>query len=170
MNTTATPPTMTGATVTYASFGSRLVAWIIDLIVIWCVQMIIATPVLTFLGFGLAAQVQDGGFQSDEDAIGWVITLISTMMATAVVMWVVALLYFALMESSKTQGSLGKMAMGIKVTDMDGQRVSFGKAFLRNIGKIVSQLILYIGYLMAAFTEKKQALHDIMASTLVLKK
>ena len=97
-------------------------------------------------------------------------TTASAIMATAIVMWVVALLYFAFMESSKTQGSLGKMAMSIKVTDMDGQRVSFGKAFLRNIGKIVSQMILYIGYLMAAFTEKKQALHDIMAGTLVVKK
>jgi uncharacterized RDD family membrane protein YckC len=170
MNTTVTPPTMTSTTLAYASFGSRLVAWLIDAIVIWCAQAIIATPILTFLGFGIASQVQDGGFESDEDAIGWVITMISTMMATAMVMWVVALLYFAFMESSSKQASLGKMAMGIKVTDLEGNRVSFGKAFLRNIGKIVSQVILYIGYFMAAFTEKKQALHDMMASTLVVKK
>jgi uncharacterized RDD family membrane protein YckC len=170
MNTTATPPTMTGTSITYASFGTRLVAWLIDVIVIWCVQMIVATPILTFLGFGIASQVQDGGFQSEEDAVGWILAAVSAIMATAIVMWVVALLYFAFMESSKTQGSLGKMAMSIKVTDMDCQRVSFGKAFLRNIGKIVSQMILYIGYLMAAFTEKKQALHDIMAGTLVVKK
>jgi uncharacterized RDD family membrane protein YckC len=169
MNTTVTPP-ITSTSLTYASFGSRLVAWLIDTLIIWCAQMIIATPILTFLGFGIASQVQDGGFESDEDAIGWVITMISTMMATAMVMWVVALLYFAVMESSSKQASLGKMAMGIKVTDLEGKQISFGKAFIRNIGKIVSQMILYIGYFMAAFTEKKQALHDMMASTLVVKK
>jgi uncharacterized RDD family membrane protein YckC len=87
-----------------------------------------------------------------------------------IAVWVISLLYFSLMESSKTQGSLGKMAMGIKVTDLEGQRISFGKAFLRSIGKVISQMIMYIGYIMAAFTEKKQALHDIIASTLVVKK
>ncbi len=79
-------------------------------------------------------------------------------------------LYFALMESGKNQATFGKMAVGLKVTDMDGGRISFLKATGRLFGKIISGLILYIGYIMAAFTEKKQALHDIMASCLVVKK
>jgi uncharacterized RDD family membrane protein YckC len=82
---------------------------------------------------------------------------------------VISWLYYALMESSAKQATLGKMAIGIVVTDLDGHRISFGRATGRYFGKILSGLILGIGFLMAAFTEKKQALHDILASTLVVK-
>ena len=79
-------------------------------------------------------------------------------------------LYFALMESSTNQATLGKMSVGIRVTDLDGRRLSFGQATGRYFGKILSGLILGIGFLMAAFTEKKQALHDMLAGTLVVRK
>jgi len=78
-------------------------------------------------------------------------------------------LYFALMESSAWQATLGKRAVGIKVTDMEGGRISFGRATGRHFGKFVSALIFYIGFIMAGFTEKRQALHDIMAGCLVVK-
>ena len=77
-------------------------------------------------------------------------------------------LYFALMESSSKQGTLGKMALGIKVTDLSGNAISFGKATGRHFSKIVSMIILSIGYLLAAFTPKKQGLHDMMAGCLVV--
>ncbi len=79
-------------------------------------------------------------------------------------------LYNALMESSATQGTLGKMALGIIVTDMNGDRISFGKATGRFFGKIISSLILCIGFLMCAWTENKQCLHDMMAGCLLYKK
>ena len=79
-------------------------------------------------------------------------------------------LYFALMESSAKQATLGKMALGIVVTDMGGKRLSFGRATGRFFGRIISGLILGIGYLMIAFTEKKQGLHDMIANTLVINK
>ena len=84
---------------------------------------------------------------------------------TLVISW----LYFALMESSAWQGTLGKKALGLRVTDTDGNRIGFGRATGRYFGKIVSAIILFVGYIMAAFTAKKQALHDIMASTLVVR-
>ncbi len=74
------------------------------------------------------------------------------------------------MESSPQQATLGKMALGLKVTDLRGEPISFGKATGRYFGKFVSELILYVGFMMAGWTEKKQALHDIMAGTLVVKK
>jgi uncharacterized RDD family membrane protein YckC len=77
-------------------------------------------------------------------------------------------LYFALMESSERQATLGKMALGIYVTDVEGRRISFAKATLRYFAKILSTLILFIGFIMAAFTARKQALHDMIANTLVL--
>jgi uncharacterized RDD family membrane protein YckC len=78
--------------------------------------------------------------------------------------------YFAWMESSDYQGTVGKLAIGIKVTDLEGNKISFGRALGRNLAKLLSALILLIGYIMAAFTERKQALHDIIASTLVIKR
>jgi len=86
------------------------------------------------------------------------------------VMTIAKILYFILMESSSAQATLGKMALGIKVTTLDGQRIGVGRATGRYFGKIVSTLILFIGFIMAGFTEKKQALHDIMAGTLVVNK
>jgi uncharacterized RDD family membrane protein YckC len=72
------------------------------------------------------------------------------------------------MESSKNQGTLGKMALGLRVTDMDGRRISFGRATGRYFAKWLSTITLLIGYIMAAFTPKKQAMHDMIAGTLVL--
>jgi uncharacterized RDD family membrane protein YckC len=71
--------------------------------------------------------------------------------------------------SSPKQATIGKQAMGIIVTDLNGGRIDPGKAALRWVGKIISCIILFIGYIMAAFTERKQALHDMIAGTLVLK-
>src|SRR5205085_2767525 len=71
---------------------------------------------------------------------------------------VIGWLYFALMESSARQATLGMMACSIRVTDMNGGRISFGRATGRYFGKFLSQLTLLIGYMMAGWTEKKQAL------------
>lgn len=79
-------------------------------------------------------------------------------------------LYGALQESSHYQATLGKRACGLIVTDMSGQRISFARATGRHFGKIVSWLTIFIGFIMAGFTQRKQALHDIMAGTLVIRK
>jgi uncharacterized RDD family membrane protein YckC len=92
------------------------------------------------------------------------------MSVASLISWVVNLLYFSFMESSKFQATIGKLALGIIVTDVGGQKLDFVKALIRNISKIISSCILFIGYLMAAFTEKKQALHDMIAGTLVVNK
>ncbi|MFA5495531.1 MAG: RDD family protein [Porticoccaceae bacterium] len=77
-------------------------------------------------------------------------------------------LYFAGMESSVAQATLGKQLLGMRVTDLDGNPIGFGRASGRYFAKILSSLILLIGYLMAAFTSKKQGLHDILAGCLVV--
>lgn len=79
-------------------------------------------------------------------------------------------LYFSLMESSVRQATVGKMALGIKVVDQAGQRLSFAHALGRWFAASLSYLTLYIGFFMAALTAKKQALHDLMANTLVVDK
>jgi uncharacterized RDD family membrane protein YckC len=166
--TTATSPTIASAN--YASFGARLLAVIIDVIIIGVLQSVVIGPILGMLGLGIASQVDSSGNISEEQAIGMVGAAMAAMGSITLIAWAISILYFAIMESSKAQASVGKMALGIKVTDMDGNKISFGKGLLRSIGRIISQMILFIGYLMAAFTEKKQALHDMIAGTLVVKK
>jgi len=78
-------------------------------------------------------------------------------------------LYFAGMECSASQGTIGKMAFGIKVTDGNGAQISFLRASGRYFGKILSAMTLNVGYLMAAFTNRKQALHDLVSGCLVVR-
>lgn len=77
-------------------------------------------------------------------------------------------MYYALLESSPWQATIGKIAFNMVVTDLDGNRISFARATGRYFGIILSSLILFIGLMMAGWTEKKQALHDMLAGCLVV--
>jgi uncharacterized RDD family membrane protein YckC len=129
----------------YAGFWRRFAAYIIDSILI---SVVFWLAVLI-----LGAIAGDGG------------VIVAYILGT-----IGGFAYYAGMESSSNQATVGKIALGIQVTDLQGNRVSFGKALGRNLAKILSALILYIGFIMAAFTAKKQALHDMIAGTLVVKK
>ena len=80
------------------------------------------------------------------------------------------LLYYVIMESSKYQGTVGKIVMSIEVTNLNGERVSFQRALRRYVASIFSDLTLGFGFAMAGFTRRRQALHDMMAGTLVVRK
>ncbi|MGH9775685.1 MAG: RDD family protein [Candidatus Acidiferrales bacterium] len=140
----------------YAGFWLRFVAYIIDGLALGVVGGIIGV----FVGIGLGASMANGDPSAMIAALGPI------YLFAIVGGW----LYFALCESSSWQATLGKKAMGLTVTDMNGRRISFGKATGRFFGKIISGMILYIGFIMAGFTEKKQALHDMLAGTLVMKR
>ena len=77
--------------------------------------------------------------------------------------------YFELMESSEQQGTFGKVVMGLQVTDLEGHRITLKKATIRYAAKFLSSVLLMIGYLMVAFTARKQGLHDKIAGTLVVR-
>lgn len=101
----------------------------------------------------------------------YAVTLVLTLIHESLV-WVAylgSILYFPLMESSSFQGTLGKHWLKLKVIDEHGERIGTGRAFGRFFSKILSGIILYIGYIMVAFTEKKQGLHDKLVSTYVVK-
>lgn len=78
--------------------------------------------------------------------------------------------YYAYFESSYRQATPGKKLLKLKVVDINGEQLGIFTALLRNFGKVISQALFLIGYVMAAFTPKKQALHDIFARTLVVMK
>ncbi|MBT1698703.1 RDD family protein [Fulvivirgaceae bacterium PWU4] len=130
-------PTVESTRLQYAGFGIRFGAYIIDFVLLFVVNFVI----------GLAlAQVP---------LLGSLISL------------VIGVCYFGYMESSDGQATLGKMAVGIKVGDENGGPITFMNALGRYLGKIVSALLLCIGFLMVAWDEKKQGLHDKMAGTYV---
>jgi uncharacterized RDD family membrane protein YckC len=154
------------APVQYAGFWRRFVAYLIDSIIIGVVSCLVLIPVFAVLGIGIGL----GGIE-EEEAAGFILApVIGFMLFAGLVLAVGEWLYFALMESSNRMATLGKMAIGIKVTDLNGNRVTFGRATGRYFGKILSGMIFMIGYIMAGFTEKKQALHDMIASCLVVMK
>ena len=138
----------------YAGFWVRFCAAFIDGIVVNIIGMIVGFIIGFIVGMTL------GSTEAVQGLAG---------LLGAIVGIIISWLYFALMESSPKQATLGKQALGIKVTNLDGRSISFGQATGRYLAKFISTLILLIGYVMAAFTKKKQALHDIIASTLVVK-
>jgi uncharacterized RDD family membrane protein YckC len=147
----------------YGGFWIRFVAFIIDVIVVSVVTW--PLRVLLFI-VGFRPHVTFG----NPDFHPMLPFLIGAGIFVAVVRFFVGWLYWAGMESSSYQATLGKMALGLKVTDMAGNRISFARATGRYFSKILSGMILFIGYMMAGFTERKQALHDMIAGTVVLKK
>jgi uncharacterized RDD family membrane protein YckC len=154
----------------YAGFWKRFLAFIIDAIIIGCVRWVVITPILVSMGIGVASEIQN----LDSDDPSTMLPIVGAIMAmagiSALVSSVIWILYYSFMESSKYQASVGKLALGIIVTDTNGNKLDFAKAFVRNICKIISSMILFIGYIMAGFTDKKQALHDMIANTLVVNK
>lgn len=134
----------------YAGFWKRFAAFLIDTIITMIGSFAIG------LMFGIILVL--GGIDDPE-----VLEVIGNILG-----FFIGWLYFCVMESSPTQATLGKMALGIKVTDLEGNPIGFGKAAGRYFGKIISTVILLVGFTMVAFTEKKQGLHDMMAGCLVV--
>ena len=142
--------------VRYGGFWIRVVAAVMD----WLIVSVVVSPVAWIMI--LMIHVAGGAVRMPDVGVGLVRGIVvQTLFFCA--FWI----YEAAMESSSRQATLGKMALGLKVTDEQGQRISFARATARYFSKIVSGMILFIGYIMAGFTARKQALHDMIAGTLV---
>jgi uncharacterized RDD family membrane protein YckC len=154
--------------VAYAGFWLRFVAYLIDSAVVGAAFLVVVLVSIPVFGIGYLQQLVSGLQNSEPDfSPALIFVIFDLIFAISVATW----LYYAFMESSTRQGTLGKMAMGLTVTDMQGQRVSFGRATGRFFAKIITGLVpLFIGYIMAGFTAKRQALHDMIASCLVMRR
>jgi len=131
----------------FAGFWRRLLAYLIDSLLLFGVQISVAAGVILMAPHDFRA-------------------IANLAPVSAALTWA----YFALMESSPLGATVGKLALGLYVTDSRGDPITFARASARYWLKIVSTLILMFGWLMAAFTPQKQALHDVIAGTLVLRK
>jgi uncharacterized RDD family membrane protein YckC len=152
---TSYPATVPAVVTGYGGFWIRVVAAIIDSIIM---RVVVAPVSIIFGGLGLAGMMS-GLPHRGIGLLGSGVTLIALFFGS----W----LYEAFMESSSYQATLGKMIFGMKVTDLNGNRISFGRATGRHFAKILSGMILCIGFIMVGLTERKQGLHDLLAGTLV---
>lgn len=139
--------------VVYAGFWERFGAWFIDAIILSVIGVVIGLvlgrPRITY---------------TDNSSL-YVLYFNTSNLFNLIIGW----LYFALQESGPSQATVGKRALGLKVTSMNGGRISFGQATGRHFAQFLSAIIIFIGYLMVIWDAKKQALHDKLAGTLVVK-
>jgi uncharacterized RDD family membrane protein YckC len=151
----------------YAGFWLRFVAHLIDSLLLGVVVLALLVPLFFLTGLGGLLHSINPEHQPDPAVIAAFASSIALLVGGSVLAgW----LYSAYFESSDWQGTVGKKVMNLVVTDMQGNRVSFGRASGRFFAKIISGLIpLGIGYILAGVTEKKQALHDMIAGCLVLR-
>ena len=153
----------------YAGFWIRFLAYFIDNMVINIIMWILIFPILGVLGIQFDAIEEFRELETIDPEIGLALML-SVMPAIITLSLLVSWMYYALLQSSARQATIGKMALNLIVVDINGGRLTFARASLRFFSKIISSAIFMIGYIMASFTEKHQALHDIIANTYVVRK
>jgi uncharacterized RDD family membrane protein YckC len=154
---------------TYAGFWLRVAAAIIDGVIMSIALGVLFVPLFLLSGLGttIGALNQHNGRPDPAIFVG----LIGMILVFAGVSVLVQWLYHAYLESGERQGTWGKQMLGLYVTDLTGNLITFGRASGRFFAKIVTGMIpLGIGYIMAGFTDRKQALHDMIASCLVLRR
>lgn len=154
------PPPAVAARPPYGGFWLRAVAYLVDNVILG----ILFTPI--FLIFLLPAVLktinQINAEEPPTELFGAILLMVPFL-------WIIQWLYEALTTSSSWQGTVGKRVLRLKVTDEAGNRISFARATGRFFGKILSRLIMDIGFIMVAFTERKQGLHDLLAGTYVVR-
>ena len=144
--------------IVYGGFWLRFAAYIIDSILL---SPIVAVVILRPL-------IARGTINADNP-IAFLEGSSQQIMAAKLLITMISWVYFASLESSIWQATVGKRILGLRVTDLEGRRISFLRASGRYFAKILSGMILLLGFVMAGFTEKKQALHDFLAGSLVMR-
>ncbi len=144
----------------YAGFWRRVLAFLIDALLVGAVTSFL--DALLHISYVPSFTTGDNGVPVFHYPAGYY-----SGSGLNTLVW---LAYYTLMESSQLQGTVGKLVLGLVVTDRNGQRLSIVHALARNLAKYISALICFIGFLMVAFTQRKQGLHDLIAGTLVLRK
>ncbi|HUU28486.1 MAG TPA: RDD family protein [archaeon] len=159
----------------YASFLKRFVAHVVDVLFASMIAGFLVLPFILLQIPGIISRLHfvrwkffgvydpESVFELLKEALPF-----QALFYWAFVFIVAYWLYFAVFESSPRQATPGKMMLGIFVTDLYGYRISFWRALGRTLGKVLSKMLCYLGYLLALVTDRSQALHDLIAGTLVL--
>jgi len=153
----------------YAGFWLRFLAYLIDtaVLIIPC-WLIVIVIIAGAGGTGVLINARNRGADNPAEVFAALAPLLGIIFVAIIFMIAGMWLYFAYQESSEQQATIGKRVLSLRVTDKNGNRLSFGHASGRYFAKIVTNLVpLAIGWILAGVTEKKQALHDFIAGTLV---
>lgn len=150
---------VTGNEIVYAGFWKRVAAYMIDGIIVGIAGGIVGAVIggVMGVGFGLNGGLGSGG-------------MVAIQSVSQVIALAMAATFFAMFHASRAQATPGKMAVGIKVARPDGSAITVARGVGRYFALFVSSITLGIGFIMAGFTERKQALHDLMCDTLVVDK
>lgn len=157
------PAAVQGGLVVQAGFWKRVAAYFIDYTIMTVFTYVVLIPLSI-----LSAIV--GGISGSSNSAAGSIGMFLTLGIGYLIIFAANMMYPAWMHSSRYQATLGKMAVGIKVVRSNGERLTLGRAIGRFFAYLLSSITLCIGFVMAAFTERKQALHDIICDTLVVDK
>ena len=154
-----------GGEVVQAGFWKRTAAYFVDAFVVSIAAQIVQTVlVVGFMGMNMASFTANP--ESLFSSAGGILLLLSIYLLPMLMFAI----YYAAFHASAKQATLGKLAVGIKVVRGDGRRISLARSVARFFASLLSGMLLLIGYFMAAFTERKQALHDLICDTLVVDK
>lgn len=148
----------------YGGFWLRVVAYLVD-------QLLLGAATLPFLfllvpSFSRVTREAEANQQPGPEVIFPILASMSLFLAIA---FCASWLYEALLTSSSWQGTVGKRILRLKVTDDFGNKISFGRATARFFAKILSGWVMYVGFIMVAFMERKRGLHDVICNTQVLR-
>jgi uncharacterized RDD family membrane protein YckC len=148
----------------YGGFWRRTIAVILDGILL----NVLMSPL--YLAWVWPVMISTGRTRPDDMDPNQALAIVGTCLGYLVVAGLVETAYFAFLESSSHQASLGKIALGLKLTDLEGARITLGKAVLRRVARTLTAFTFGIGFLMMLWTRRRQTLHDLMAATLVLRR
>jgi uncharacterized RDD family membrane protein YckC len=154
----------------FAGFWLRFAAYLVDRAILGVITTVMVIPSIIII-ISITANLSDIHQFKDlflEGNLLKVSMILGIVILLSIFKIIIGWLYFSLMESSKHSGTLGKIAVGIKVTDINGEKLTFGRATGRYFAKIITNFTFLIGYILAGITEKKQALHDLIANSLVV--
>ena len=149
----------------YGGFWMRFLAHFIDQLILG----VVAAPLYFILILPHILPIIQDAERNNEPSPETIGAIIGAAMTYACLALIGAWLYEALLTCSSWQGTIGKKVLRLKVTDEAGNRIGFGRSTGRFFAKIISVMIMYIGYIMVGFTDRKRGLHDMIAGTLVMK-
>jgi uncharacterized RDD family membrane protein YckC len=152
----------------FAGFGRRLLAGCIDLIIIFLVDWTLSYYLGLMEGFRmLQMMIRHEPVKTTDGVL--INSLIPGPVASLIIITIIIIpwIYFAFLESSKNQATLGKIIARIVVTDMHGSRITFARATIRHFSKFLSFILLFTGFFSIIFTKYSQGLHDMIAACLV---
>jgi uncharacterized RDD family membrane protein YckC len=161
----------------FAGFWIRFVAYLLDSFIIGIPAVILIFVVLIYMvgstvGFEALSDPEflDSANVETELTNQEAVTFLGAYLLSILLSLLLTVIYFAGMHASKWQATIGKKVLGLKVTDLKGNRISFWRGLGRYLAMAFLSSIFMIGYIITAFTEKKQSLHDLIAGTFVIRK